>query len=167
MFLSRFRRALVAGVATTALAIAAASYASGPIHGNIEAFLINNDGSGSESIEVASQAEPGDVIEYRLVFTNSGEADVFGLNVVNPIPDNTSFIEQSAMTAIPSTFMVSIDGGETFESTPVTRIETQADGSQKEVVVPPSLYTHVQWKAEEALPSSGGMHTYAYRVQIN
>lgn len=159
MFHRSIKQALVAG----SLFVTAASYAANPVSGNIQAFLINNDAVSEAPV---AQAEPGDVIEYRLVFTNSGESDVFGLNVVNPIPENTTFVSLSASTKIPSIFKVSIDGGETFESTPVKRIETQSDGSQKEVVIPPSMYTHVQWKADKPLLSDGGEHTYSYRVTI-
>lgn len=144
---------------------AAASFASSSVTGNVEAFLITDQGS-AKALDDAATAEPGDVIEYRLVFTNAGEEDVFGLNVVNPIPKHTAFVSQSENTRIPASFKVSIDGGETFESTPVKRIETQSDGTQKEVVVPPSQYTHVQWKADQPLTSEGGQHVYSYRVVI-
>lgn len=162
MLLKRsIKRALFAG----SMLFAVSAYAASPVSGDIQAFLITAD-NGSELQQPAEQAEPGDVIEYRLIFTNSGEADVFGLNVVNPIPQNTTFVSQSANTKIPSIFKVSIDGGETFESTPVKRIETQTDGSQKEVVIPSSMYTHVQWKADKPLLSDGGEHVYSYRVTI-
>lgn len=162
MFLQKcIKRAALA----SSLLFAAAAYAASPVSGDIQAYLISGD-SDSETLQPASQAEPGDVIEYRLVFTNSGETDVFGLNVVNPIPENTTFVSQSANTRIPSIFKVSIDGGATFEDTPVKRVETQSDGTQKEVIIPPSMYTHVQWKADKPLLSDGGEHIYSYRVTI-
>ena len=162
MCLINFRKALASTLLISAMGVNAA----GSVSGDIQAYVVNKANSSEEIISAASEAEPGDVIEYRLVFTNSGESDVFGLNVVNPIPENTSFVADSASTQIPSTFQVSIDGGSTFESTPVTRIETQADGTQKKVVIPPSQYTHVRWTADKALPAEGE-HVYAYRVLID
>jgi len=70
-------------------------------------------------------------------------------------------------TDVAATFEVSIDGGHSFEQEPVTRIETQLDGSQKEVVIPSSQYTHIRWAVADALDGKGGEQKYAYRVVID
>ena len=61
---------------------------------------------------------------------------------------------------------VSIDGGASFEGVPVVRYETQADGTEKKVIIQPEQYTHVRWVADEELQSKGGMHRYSYRVSV-
>ena len=101
-----------------------------------------------------------------IVFTNNGDAGVSGIKVVDPIPNNTRFIGDSHSADVEAMFEVSIDGGESFEAEPVKRVETQADGSQKEVIVPPEQYTHVRWVAAEELSSKGGKHSYSYRVSV-
>jgi len=141
-------------------------WAKGPVEGTIQAFIVAQDKNGNEIIEETTQAEPGQVMEYRLRFSNQGDSAVKGLKIVDPIPVQTTFIPDSDSTAVSAVFEVSIDGGKTFESTPVVRIETQADGTQKKIIIPPEQYTHLRWNAEDALNSNGGVQEYAYRVRV-
>ena len=150
-----------------ALSFTGIALASNPVVGNLEAFIVSVDDKGQEVAEVATAAEPGEVMEYRITFVNNGDSSVSGLKVVDPIPENTTFISDSARTEVNALFEVSIDGGLYFEQEPVTRIETQADGSQKEVVIPPEEYTHIRWAVEDALRGEGGQQKYAYRVVVD
>ncbi len=152
--------AIVVGVLMSSSAIAE------NVTGNIEAFLVTESADGEQLIP-ADTAAPGEVMEFQIAFTNAGDQEVTGIRVVDPIPENTRFIGESQSADVDAAFEVSIDGGETFEREPVTRIETQTDGSQKEVVIDPSEYTHVRWLAEEALGADGGRHAFSYRVAIN
>lgn len=162
MSYSRFLVFLLVVFSLTGLA-----FAKGPVTGEIQAFIVSVTADGEEVVTEAREAEPGHVMEFRIVFTNSGEEDVRGIQVVDPIPNNTRFIPDSHQSDVPAAFEVSIDGGESFEVEPVVRIETQSDGSQKEVVVPPEQYTHIRWLAEEELESNGGKHEYTYRVTVD
>ncbi len=146
--------------------IAGFAYANGAVTGEIQAFIVSTNDEGEEKITLTSEAVPGQVMEFQIVFTNNGDSDVSGIKVVDPIPQNTRYIEKSHDADVAAAFEVSIDGGETFESEPVLRIETQADGTQKQVVVPPEQYTHVRWVTEQGLPSKGGSHKYSYRVAV-
>ena len=152
---------------TAFLFFAGLAYAKGPVTGEIKVFVVSTDDAGNEVVKEAQETEPGQVMEFRIVFTNNGEENVRGVQVVDPIPQNTLFLADSHQADVPASFEVSIDGGESFELEPVTRIETQDDGSQKEVVIPPSQYTHVRWLAKEELISNGGQHSFAYRVTVN
>lgn len=143
------------------------AYGNGAVTGEIQAFIVSIGDDGDEIIHQAREAEPGHVMEFRIVFTNNGADDVRGIQVVDPIPQNTRFVQDSHQSDVPAAFEVSIDGGESFELEPVVRIETQPDGSQKKVVVPPEQYTHVRWLAEKELTSNGGQHQFAYRVTVN
>jgi len=62
--------------------------------------------------------------------------------------------------------LVSIDGGKTFEKEPVTRQKKMADGTVKKVVIAADKYTHIRWKASDALVSKG-QQQYTYRVKVN
>lgn len=148
------------------LLLAGVTYATQPVSGEIQTYVVTVDDSGNEKITKTDQVEPGQVMEFELVFTNNGDTSVSGIQVVDPIPENTLFIGESHSSDVQANFEVSIDGGQTFESEPVVRIETQADGSQKEVVIPPSQYTHVRWLAEDALASKGGKQRFTYRVSV-
>lgn len=148
------------------LSIAGFAFAKGPVTGEIQAYIVTKDGDGKEMTVPAVETVPGQVMEFRIVFTNNGDDDVNGIQVVDPIPEHTRFISDSHNADVKATFEVSIDGGESFEGEPVVRLETQTDGSQKEVVVPPEQYTHVRWVAAEHLRSKGGQHSYSYRVSV-
>lgn len=148
------------------LGVAGFAYAKGPVTGEIQAFIVTKDGDGNEKVLLAEETVPGQVMEFRIVFTNNGDSDVSGIKVVDPIPENTRFIGDSHSADVPALFEVSIDGGKSFEVEPIVRVETQTDGSQKEVVIPPEQYTHVRWVATEELASKGGKHSYSYRVSV-
>ena len=148
------------------LGIAGIAYAKGPVTGEIQAYIVTKDSDGSELVLPAEETVPGQVMEFRIVFTNNGDSNVSGIKVVDPIPNNTRFIGDSHSADVQALFEVSIDGGESFEPEPVKRLETQADGSQKEVIIPPEQYTHVRWVAAEELASEGGKHSYSYRVSV-
>lgn len=152
---------------SAALAVSGLVFGEGQVEGSIEAFIVSKDDKGNEIIERATEAAPGDVMEYRLIFTNNTDAPVQGLKVTDPVPVHTSFLAESARAEVAANFLVSIDGGATFEKTPVTRIETQADGTQKKVVIPPEQYTHLRWDVKDVLDSDGEPHVYAYRVVVN
>jgi len=148
------------------LFLAGISHAAAPVSGEIQAYLVTVDKNGEEKVTKTDQVEPGQVMEFELVFTNNGETSVSGIQVVDPIPENTLFIGESHNSDVQANFEVSIDGGQSFEAEPVIRIETQLDGTQKEVVIPAEQYTHVRWLAKDALPSKGGKHRFTYRVSV-
>jgi len=150
-----------------AFSLTGLAFAKGPVTGEIQAFIVSVTDDGEEVVTKAVEAEPGHVMEFRIVFTNSGDEDVSGIQVVDPIPQNTRFIPDSHQSDVPAAFEVSIDGGESFENEPVVRIETQTNGRQKEVIVPPEQYTHVRWLAEPTLASNGGKHQFTYRVTVD
>ncbi len=161
------KRLLKTTTALVGLAFISLAIAKAPVEGHIEAFIVSLDDKGSEVAKPAKSAEPGNLMEYRLTFTNNGDSSVSGLKVVDPIPENTTFVSESARTDVSALFEVSIDGGRSFEQEPVVRIETQADGSQKQVVIPASHYTHIRWAVADELQGKGGKHAYAYRVVVD
>ncbi len=136
------------------------------VTGEIEAFLVTQSAEGEQLVE-ASEAAPGEIMEFRIEFTNAGDESVTGVRVVDSIPENTRFVGDSHAADVAAVFEVSIDGGESFEPEPVTRIETQADGTQTEVVIPPAQYTHLRWISEEAMHADGGTQAFTYRVAVN
>jgi uncharacterized repeat protein (TIGR01451 family) len=153
-------------VLVLALGVAGFAHAKSPVTGEIQAFIVSKNSEGIEKVLPAKEAAPGQVMEFQIVFTNNGDSDVKGIKVVDPIPANTLFIGDSHSADVPATFQVSIDGGASFEGVPVVRYETQADGTEKKIVIPPEQYTHVRWVADEELPSKGGKHRYSYRVSV-
>jgi len=56
----------------------------------------------------------GDVIEYKIEYTNTGEGTATNVTIIDQIPEGTEFVENS-MTG-PGTYEYSYDGGETYGS---------------------------------------------------
>jgi len=154
-------------VALAAMLVAGAAHAAPDVAGRLQAFNVSFDDAGTERVEPATATEPGATMEYRLTFTNAGDTPVNGLEIVDPIPENTTFVTDSASSQASAIFEVSIDGGRSFEAEPVRRVETRPDGSQQDVIIPPSRYTHLRWSVVETLDADGGTQQYAYRVLVD
>jgi uncharacterized repeat protein (TIGR01451 family) len=144
----------------------AANKQQSPLNTDMKAFVVTVDAKGKEKLHAAKRAEPGQVIQYQITSTNAGKQKLSGLMAVGPIPAHTHYVGRSAHTKIKSAMQVSIDGGKVFEDEPVKRKQTMKDGSVKMVVVPADKYTHIRWKAQDAL-ASGKKHVYNYRVKVN
>ena len=144
----------------------AANKQQAPLNTDMKAFVVTVDAEGKETLRTAKQAEPGEVIQYRITSTNSSKQALKGLKAVGPIPANTRYVGQSAYTKIKSNLQVSIDGGKTFEKEPVKREKTMPNGSVETVIIPTSQYTHIRWTANDAL-TSGSQHVYNYRVKVD
>jgi uncharacterized repeat protein (TIGR01451 family) len=133
----------------------------------LEVFVVLTDEKDGEKVETlvqAGEAEPGDVLEYVATYTNVSDGGLSGFNIKLPVPANTNFIAETANASVSSDFVVSIDGGKTFEETPVTR-EVVKNGKKETVVIPPEEYEVLAWKVADVLKPKTAM-TMRYRVLI-
>ncbi len=103
---------------------------------------------------------PGDVIEYRVSYSNSGKGAALNLRPVLPIPAGTSYVANSAA---PAPFEASLDGA-TFAPAPLTGKVKKADGSTEVVAVPLSEYRALRWNAGTLVP--GETNSFKARVQL-
>jgi len=127
-------------------------------------IVVTND-DGREQVESASEALPGETLEYRLTYENTSEAPLRALVITGPVPASTDYVGDSAATMVASELVVSIDGGTTWEAEPVIRTRTNADGSTEEYTVPPAEYTHVRWQSGQQL-AAGATQEFRYRVVV-
>jgi len=146
---------------STSVALAKAN----PLVTSMEAFTISIGKDGKEIASKSFEAAPNQVIEYRVTYENISKGLLNGLNINAPIPAATTYKQGSNKTDIASAFMVSIDGGKTFESEPVKRMVKGADGKMVEKIIPPSKYTHVSWKPTTGIKASE-KQLYTYRVAV-
>ena len=123
----------------------------GALQSRMQAYVVMADVDGKESFDLAKSVEPGQVIEYRTVYSNSGNSSITGLAVVGPVPAGTRYLGNSATGSVTHVFEASIDGGASWHSEPLVRYVRQADGRKKREVIPPEEYTHVRWKAAESI----------------
>ncbi len=144
----------------------AANKVQSPLSSEMKAFVVQKTTSGKEKLTSVKSAEPGQTIQYQLIYKNKGKGTLKGLTVTGPVPANTHFVEKSANTRVKSDLLVSIDGGKTFEKQPVKRMKVMPDGSKKMIIIPADKYTHIRWKTKSAL-KSGGKQVFSYRVKVN
>lgn len=131
----------------------------------IKALVVTKDANGVEVATPAEEAAPGDVVEYQITYTNVGEEALSGLIVNGPMPQSTIYVGGSARVGSGDKLEVSIDGGDTWETEPVKRMQKDASGKIVEVVIPATEYTNVRWISNDPIkPSASTM--YSYRVTI-
>lgn len=159
------RRLLLAAVLALPLLGPSAGHADEPIQGAMEAFVVQLEDE-RETLLAAKEVEPNQLVEYQLTYTNVGESKINGLTVVGPVPEGTTYVSDTANADVDAALQVSIDGGKTFEPEPVIRLETKESGEVVEKVVPPEQYTHLKWKAQDAITADGGTQFYTYRVRV-
>ena len=139
-------------------------WAESPLSSKMETYLVAEK-NGQEVVTVTDEASPGDVVEYRLIYTNNAEQPLSGLEITGPIPANTAYLKDSAATDVDAAFMVSIDDGSSFEAEPVTRTLTGPDGQTQNVIVPPSDYTQLRWVPKNGIQPGQALE-YRYRVKV-
>jgi uncharacterized repeat protein (TIGR01451 family) len=108
----------------------------------------------------ASQAKPGDVIEYSVVYRNRDASMARNVMATMPVPKGMEFLPQ---TATPADVMASLDGSH-FAAVPLMRKVKKADGSEVEEMVPFSEYRFLRWSLGE-LPAKGSKSVSA-RMRI-
>jgi uncharacterized repeat protein (TIGR01451 family) len=87
---------------------------------------------------------PGDVVLYRLTFTNTTDGPVRNIEFKDPLPGGLQYVDGSATADRDDVGITySIDGGQTFVDLPM--IEKVIDGELQVVPAPPEMYTHVRW----------------------
>ena len=139
-------------------------WADAPLSSQMESYLVTSK-DGKEVVEEAEQASPGDIVEYRLTYTNNGDQPLSGLIITGPIPANTVYLENSAATQVNADFTVSIDNGDSFQAEPITKTITGENGQSKNVEVSPSDYTQVRWQPKGSLQPDQ-VQEYRYRVRV-
>ena len=150
--------------------IAFSSAQDSPLQIELNAFLVtevtSDSGDSAERFSLAQEVFPGNVLEYRLDLTHVGEDTLpTGVSVRGPIPDNTQYLASSASQGGLAELTFSIDGGETFAAEPITRTETDENGNDVIVTVPPSEYDVARWTLNDPL-EPGQVLTFIYRVEV-
>lgn len=159
--------ALLCGLAAISAAITVSVVAKDKptLVSSMQAYLVKTNAQGKEYRQPAKQTEPGQILEYNLSYVNQMRKPLSGLVVSGPIPANTSYVANSASTAIASDLLVSIDGGATFEREPVRRQMKMPNGQMKTVIIPAEKYTNVRWNVKQPIQPNGNQ-LYAYRVKV-
>lgn len=87
---------------------------------------------------------PGDVVLYRLTFTNTTGAPVRNVEFKDPLPAGLRYVAGSASADREDVSIAySIDGGRTYSAQPM--IEETVNGEKLVRRAPAKMYTHVRW----------------------
>ena len=89
-------------------------------------------------------AIPGDVIRYRLTFTNLRSDSVRNVQFNDPLPNGLHYVAESAgADRADVTVEFSLDGGRSWSTKPM--IEELIEGRKVSKPAPTSMYTNVRW----------------------
>jgi len=91
-----------------------------------------------------SVLQPGDVVRYRLLFTNLSADSVRQVQFNDPVPAGLRYVAGSARADRPDVVIeFSIDSGRSYSARP--EIEEVVNGQKVRRPAPPESYTHVRW----------------------
>ena len=113
-----------------------------------EVEIVKEDGRKELRLEPAPSAMPGEVLLFRITYTNEGAESAQNVQLTNPVPEHMVYEAGSAQgegTAV--TF--SVDGGRTFENQAALTISGE-DGKVRPAG--PADYTHIRWRLSEPIP---------------
>lgn len=136
----------------------------------LEGFLVETvvleDGSTEERFLAPDEAEPGDVIEYRVQFASGDSAIPAGqLQLTGPVPDGTAYVAGSAEQGdVIALLEFSLVDEEAFSETPTIVVQNE-EGEDVSVPAPPELYDALRWTVLEPLTPATSL-TLRYRVTI-
>lgn len=150
---------LVALVSTAALA------ANAPLMGNIEAFKVVAQQDGKEQFLPADEANPSDIIEYRLTYSNGSQQAIRNVSITDPVPVGTSYLALTASAPDGVDVEFSVDHGKTYHVWPVRVKTTDENGAEMWVEATPDMVTHIRWTLGNTLDPETEI-TFAYRAII-
>lgn len=87
---------------------------------------------------------PGDVVRYRLTFTNTTPDSVRNVQFSDHVPAGLKYVTGSASSDRPDVLIeFSIDGGRSYSATP--EVDVVENGKKVRRPAPPETYTDVRW----------------------
>lgn len=132
------------------------------VSAELAALRVSTTANGQETLQPAREAKPGDLLEYRVIYRNTGTATASRVEATLPIPRDTAY-EASARELAPQ---ASLDG-KRFEPTPLTRSITLPDGRKAIEPVPLAAYRWLRWPLGDLAKNQSTTVRARVRVQGN
>ncbi|ATE60107.1 hypothetical protein CCZ27_09220 [Thauera sinica] len=118
---------------------------------------------GREVLLDADEVKPGEVIEYRVVYTNSGNKSLSGFAATLPLPEGLEYVAKSARPGAPVA-RASVGDGR-FAVEPLTRpVAGKTGGKAATEPVPYAEYRSLRWEFDR-LPA-GGVAEVSARARV-
>lgn len=131
---------------------------------NTEVFLVapvtQADGSVVEEWQDAETIAPGDKIGYRITYTNTGSEAVSGVVINNPVPENTTYVANSA-NGQAATVTYSVDG-ELFAR--MQDLKVDEDGQLRPARA--QDINQIRWVLQQAV-AAGKSGSVEFKVRVN
>lgn len=128
----------------------------------LTASRVSKLADGHEQLRPASEARPGELIEYHVRYRNTGASRAQRVEATLPIPRDTVY-EATDRLPVP---LASLDGRH-FEPVPLRRVAVQPDGRKVLVTVPLSEYRYLRWPLGDLARDQGASVRARVRVQSN
>lgn len=136
----KFPNALVVAMLALTLIAPVAARAGSDVTVKLDAQRVSVT-DGKETLSSAAQTRPGDLVEYRATYTNTGAQPARQVMATLPVPTGMEYVGR---TAVPAKVEASLDG-RTFAPVPLTRRAKLADGREVVRTVPTSDYRWLRW----------------------
>ena len=114
-----------------------------------------------------TSVKPKDQLVLSTAVQNVTQKALSNVSIVQPIPEQTQFIANSATDLQSAELQYSADGGKSFAKEPLKKTITVEENGKKfakEVTVPPQQYTHVKWVLKSL--QSEASQTLEVRVNV-
>ena len=134
-----------------------------PLVSNLQAFLVV-EGELGEELSETETVEPGEIIEYRITYSNVAEESLRAVVADGIIPGETFLVEGSIRQPDGVRTLFSIDDGVTFGPEPIYFIEIDEQGIEHEREATPDMFQRIRWEIDR-IPS-GETLKFAYRVKV-
>ena len=153
---------LLFALLTTTFTLVGQAQAQGasPIQGVLDQNLVTVGSGGKEVLTPAERVKPGDLLEYRVRYSNKGNSTVNDFAVTLPIPKGLELVAQSDS---PRAALASTDGSK-FEPVPLLRKVKKSDGSEATEPVPLAEYRALRWQLGQL--GAGKTAQFAARAKV-
>ncbi len=112
----------------------------------------------------AKELMPGDVVRYRLTFTNVTPHAVKSVVFDNPLPAGLRYQGGTAASDREEVMIqYSIDAGKSYSAQPM--IEVEVDGKRVQRPAPADMYTHIRWSVQGSVLPGAVVHA-EFRAQL-
>jgi len=126
--------------------------------------MVEKDGKQVEERMEVKEAVPGDVLVYTLKYENEGNEAATDVAVVDPIPNNTTYIVGSVFGP-GAEVAFSIDDGKTFNAPTLLLYSVKVGDKMVKRKASPEQYTHIRWTVKEIPAGKSGIAGFRVRVK--
>ncbi|CCK76487.1 conserved hypothetical protein [Oleispira antarctica RB-8] len=153
---------IIFGITCSSLILSSTANAEVTLKNNVFEVVIATaeDGSQTEQWRAPDKILPGEKVGYQINFKNNGDEPAADIIIVNPIPEHTIYVQNSAK-GLNTTIEFSVNNGKTFALPSQLFMEKDGQRVQAEA----ADYTQVRWILDKPL-TAGASSTVQYIVKI-